>query len=232
MQKDNYIKFIFPVFIIVLWLTATNLGNIPETALPKLSSVKTAFVEMLKTGQLYSDLGISIRRVLGGYIISSILGISIGITMGISKRIKETMLFSLTSIRQVPMVAWIPLIILWTGIGVNTINGIDSTPENYLELAKAYKLNKIDTFFKVYLPSALPNIFIGLRLGLSASWMAVVAAELVASSSGIGYRLNDARSLMKSDVVIVCMIVIGITGVLMDKIITLIAQQIMSWKYN
>ena len=76
MQKDNYIKFIFPVFIIVLWLTATNLGNIPETALPKLSSVKTAFVEMLKTGQLYSDLGISIRRVLGGYIISSILGIS------------------------------------------------------------------------------------------------------------------------------------------------------------
>jgi len=82
MQKDNYIKFIFPVFIIVLWLTATNLGNIPETALPKLSSVKTAFVEMLKTGQLYSDLGISIRRVLGGYIISSILGISIGITMG------------------------------------------------------------------------------------------------------------------------------------------------------
>jgi len=186
---------------------------------------------------------------LGGYIISSILGISIGITMGISKRIKETMLFSLTSIRQVPMVAWIPLIILWTGIGeiskitviffaatfpiiVNTINGIDSTPENYLELAKAYKLNKIDTFFKVYLPSALPNIFIGLRLGLSASWMAVVAAELVASSSGIGYRLNDARSLMKSDVVIVCMIVIGITGVLMDKIITLIAQQIMSWKYN
>ena len=249
MQKDNYIKFIFPVFIIVLWLTATNLGNIPETALPKLSSVKTAFVEMLKTGQLYSDLGISIRRVLGGYIISSILGISIGITMGISKRIKETMLFSLTSIRQVPMVAWIPLIILWTGIGeiskitviffaatfpiiVNTINGIDSTPENYLELAKAYKLNKIDTFFKVYLPSALPNIFIGLRLGLSASWMAVVAAELVASSSGIGYRLNDARSLMKSDVVIVCMILIGITGVLMDKIITLIAQQIMSWKYN
>ena len=241
MQKDNYIKFIFPVFIIVLWLTATNLGNIPETALPKLSSVKTAFVEMLKTGQLYSDLGISIRRVLGGYIISSILGIS--------KRIKETMLFSLTSIRQVPMVAWIPLIILWTGIGeiskitviffaatfpiiVNTINGIDSTPENYLELAKAYKLNKIDTFFKVYLPSVLPNIFIGLRLGLSASWMAVVAAELVASSSGIGYRLNDARSLMKSDVVIVCMIVIGITGVLMDKIITLIAQQIMSWKYN
>ena len=249
MQKDNYIKFIFPVFIIVLWLTATNLGNIPETALPKLSSVKTEFVEMLKTGQLYSDLGISIRRVLGGYIISSILGISIGITMGISKRIKETMLFSLTSIRQVPMVAWIPLIILWTGIGeiskitviffaatfpiiVNTINGIDSTPENYLELAKAYKLNKIDTFFKVYLPSALPNIFIGLRLGLSASWMAVVAAELVASSSGIGYRLNDARSLMKSDVVIVCMIVIGITGVLMDKIITLFAQQIMSWKYN
>ena len=145
------------------------------------------------------------------------------------------------------MIAWIPLIILWTGIGevskitvilfaatfpivVNTVNGIESTPEAFLEVAEIYKLNRWDTFFKVYLPSALPNIFTGLRLGLSTSWMAVVASELIASSSGIGYRLNDARSLMKSDTVIVCMIVIGIVGVLMDKMIVLAAEISTDWK--
>ena len=82
------------------------------------------------------------------------------------------------------------------------------------------------------LPSALPNIFTGLRLGLGASWMAVVASELIASSSGIGYRLNDARSLMRSDVVIVCMIIIGLVGLLMDKLIVLISHELTPWKKN
>ena len=95
-----------------------------------------------------------------------------------------------------------------------------------------YGLSKKDTFFKVYLPSALPNIFTGLRLGLGASWMAVVASELIASSSGIGYRLNDARSLMRSDVVIVCMIIIGLVGLLMDKLIVLISHELTPWKKN
>jgi ABC transporter, permease protein len=147
------------------------------------------------------------------------------------------------------MIAWIPLIILWAGIGevskivvilfaatfpivVNTMGGVDSTSETYLEVAKMYGLSKKDTFFKVYLPSALPNIFTGLRLGLGASWMAVVASELIASSSGIGYRLNDARSLMRSDVVIVCMIIIGLVGLLMDKLIVLISHELTPWKKN
>ena len=117
-------------------------------------------------------------------------------------------------------------------IVVNTMSGVDSTSETYLEVAKMYGLSKKDTFFKVYLPSALPNIFTGLRLGLGASWMAVVASELIASSSGIGYRLNDARSLMRSDVVIVCMIIIGLVGLLMDKLIVLISHELTPWKKN
>jgi sulfonate transport system permease protein len=135
------------------------------------------------------------------------------------------------------MIAWFPLIILWCGIGetskvvviviaaffqvlVNTLSGIQSTPEGYVEVAKLYRLNKFQSFLKLYLPHALPQILVGLKLGLSVSWMAVVAAELVSASSGIGYRMNDARSMMRSDRVIVCMIVIGLVGILMDKIIT------------
>ena len=246
-NMDNYIKFLLPLIILIIWFLGTNIGKIPETALPKLGTVIITFKEMIKSGQLYSDLGISMRRVIAGYVISSILGVTLGVIMGISRRAKKTFQFTLTSMRQIPMIAWIPLIILWTGIGevskitvilfaatfpivVNTVNGIESTPEAFLEVAEIYKLNRWDTFFKVYLPSALPNIFTGLRLGLSTSWMVVVASELIASSSGIGYRLNDARSLMKSDIVIVCMIVIGIVGVLMDKMIVLAAEISTDWK--
>lgn len=82
----------------------------------------------------------------------------------------------------------------------------------------------------MYLPHVLPNIFVGLRLGLGTSWMAVVASELIAASSGIGYRISDARSLMRADVVIVCMIVIGLVGVLMDKIIGLLFKLLTPWR--
>lgn len=246
-KKQEYIKYIVPIGIVLLWILATNFGKVPETSLPKISSVKRAFIEMIKSGQLYSDLGVSIRRVLAGYFVSGVIGITFGIFMGISKKGKLLFQTTLTAMRQIPMVAWIPLIILWAGIGeiskvvvilfaatfpiiVNTVNGIENTPQNFLEVAKMYRLSKRETFMKVYLPSSLPNLFVGLRLGLSASWMAVVASELIASSSGIGYRLNDARSLMRSDVVIVCMIIIGLVGILMDKIVTLIGELATNWE--
>ena len=248
-NKSEYIKFILPLLIIFFWFIFTYTGKVPPTSLPSLSAVKDTFIEMLKSGQLSNDLSLSLRRVLAGFFISSVLGISLGIFMGISSKAKEFFQLTLTAIRHIPIIAWIPLIILWAGIGevskivvilfaatfpivVNTMGGVDSTSETYLEVAKMYGLSKKDTFFKVYLPSALPNIFTGLRLGLGASWMAVVASELIASSSGIGYRLNDARSLMRSDVVIVCMIIIGLVGLLMDKLIVLISHELTPWKKN
>ena len=92
-----------------------------------------------------------------------------------------------------------------------------------------YRLNVWQTFIKVYLPHALPQILVGLKLGLGVSWMAVVAAEMIASNAGIGYRLNYSRSMMEADKVIVCMIVIGLVGVLMDKVIGLLFKKITPW---
>ena len=203
-KKIEYIKFVLPILIIFFWFIFTYTGKVPETSLPKLSSVKNTFFEMIKSGQLYNDLSLSLRRVLGGFFLSSVFGILLGIFMGISQKIKEFFQLTLTAIRQIPMIAWIPLIILWAGIG---------------EVSKIVVILFAATF---------P----GLRLGLSSSWMAVVASELIASSSGIGYRLNDARSLMRSDVVIVCMIVIGLIGLLMDKLIVLISHELTPWKKN
>jgi sulfonate transport system permease protein len=144
------------------------------------------------------------------------------------------------------MIAWIPLIILWCGIGekskvviiviaaffpimINTLNGVESTPSGYIEVARLYKLSNWQTFLKVYLPHALPSIFVGLKLSLGVSWMAVVASELIAATSGIGYRMSDARSLMRSDIVIVCMLIIGLVGIVMDKCLTFLFRVLTPW---
>lgn len=174
---------------------------------------------------------------------ASILGVGFGIIMGVSIKVNRFLFFIFNSIRQIPMMAWIPLVILWFGIGetskvviitmgaffpvlINTISGINQVQEGYIEVGKMFKLSKYDMFRQIYFPSALPSIFVGLKLALSTSWMIVVAAEMIAASSGIGYRINDARSLMQSDVVIVGMIVIGTVGIIMDKILFLISKKI------
>ncbi len=245
--KTVLLALIIPVLVVLAWFLTTNFGNMPQSLLPKISQVIKIFIDMCKKGQLQSDLGISLIRVLKGFLISAVTGILLGSIMGMSKTAAEILQPTITVLRQIPIMAWIPLIILWCGIGetskiviivlasffpilVNTMSGISQTPQGYIEVASLYKLNKTKTFFKVYLPHALPGIFTGLKLGLGISWMAVVGAEMIAATSGIGYRMSDARNLMRSDIVIACMIVIGIIGMLMDKVIGILFNVCMPWE--
>ncbi|MDP4145062.1 MAG: ABC transporter permease [Bacillota bacterium] len=240
---------ILPISILVLWEILTRLNVFPPILLPSVEDVVRSFIEQLSSGQLLGDLSVSLIRVLKGYSIAIILGLSLGVFMGVSLRASKFFTIVFDGIRQVPPMAWIPLLILWFGIGetskivmiaksaffpilLNTINGIRNTPKGYLEVAKMYNIKKRDLFTRVYFPSAVPSIFVGLRLGAGASWMAVVAAELIASDSGIGYRINDARSLMQPDVVIVGMIVIGTVGMLMDLILKRVAKLASRWQIS
>lgn len=244
--KQILLGLIVPVLILAAWICATHFRSIPTSILPKISMVWQAFLEMLQSGQLWKDLSVTLSRVVKGYLLSALLGMILGSLMGMSKTVAYLLQPTVTVIRQIPIIAWIPLIILWCGIGelskivvivlaaffpimMNTMSGISSTPAGYIEVAQLYKLSFFKTFRKVYLPHALPQILVGLKLGLGISWMAVVAAELIASLSGIGYRMSNARSLMQSDVVIVCMILIGLIGILMDKILGVIFTVITPW---
>lgn len=158
-------------------------------------------------------------------------------------------MFTFTAIRQIPMIAWVPILIMWFGIGeeskvaviflasyfpilVNTIDGIQRTDPKLIEVGKMYQFNGWQQFTKIYLPSALPSIFVGLKLGLSVSWMAVVGAEMIAATSGIGFRINDARSLMQYPIVFCGMIAIAVVGVLMDCIITTLSRVCTPWEKN
>lgn len=251
-KKDSHIKTIvlgllIPASVVLLWWFATNFTQTPESILPKISTVGKSFCNMLQDGSLAADLRVSLLRVVEGYIVAALLGIVLGTLMGISDTAKKIFQPTVTTIRQIPIMAWIPLLILWCGIGelskiviivlaaffpilVNTQAGISGTPLEYIEVARLYKLSGIKTFTRVYLPHALPHIQTGLKLGLGVSWMAVVAAELIASTSGIGYKMSYARTLMESDVVIICMIVIGLIGIIMDKLVGLLFDSLTPWE--
>ncbi len=238
---------IFPALVVLVWFLATTFGSVPSAILPTLPRVGSTFVEMCQSGQLPNDLLTSLSRVVQGFLIAALLGVTLGSLIGMFRPVREMLLPTITVIRQIPVIAWIPLIILWCGIGelskvviivlaaffpilVNTESGMESTPEGYLEVARLYRLGKWKTFIKVYLPHAVPQILVGIRLGLGTSWMAVVAAELVAATSGIGYRMSEARNLMQSNVVIVCMIVVGLVGVLMDSVIGYLFKRFIPWE--
>lgn len=245
--RKTVMALIIPIIIVIAWYLATTCNDIPVGILPTIPMVGDAFVEMVKSGELLTDLLISLGRVLKGFLLSAVLGIVLGSLIGMFQRIRELFVPMITVIRQIPIIAWIPLIIMWAGIEenskviiivlaaffpimVNTESGIEQTPGGLIEVAKLYKLSPWETFAKVYLPHALPHILVGLKLGLGVSWMAVVAAELIASTTGIGYKLNYARSMMQANKVLVCMIVIGLVGVIMDKLIGWLFKQLTPWE--
>lgn len=238
---------LLPLLIIIIWELVTSSGAVSSAILPSIQSVIKAFIGQVSNGQMLTDVTISLTRVIEGYFFAVILGLFFGVVMGVSLKVNNVFHLVFTAIRQVPPMAWIPLIILWFGIGetskiviiakaaffpilLNTINGIKNTPKGYLEVAELNNISTIDLYRKVYFPSALPSIFTGLRLGLGVAWGMVVAAEIIASSSGLGYRINDARSLMQSDIMIAGMVVIGVIGAFMDFVLRKISKHFSKWQ--
>lgn len=246
-HAKRLIGLILPLILLLVWWYATTFTAMSHAILPSLPEVAQAFSDLTADGTLWGDLSVSLGRVLRGYVIAALLGVFLGSAMGMWKPFRAFLLPSVTAVRQIPVIAWIPLIILWCGIGetskvvviaiaaffpitVNTLGGIQSVPAEYLEMTNLYQFSSLRTFRKVCLPYALPQILVGLKLGLGSAWMAVVAAELIASSSGIGYRLSYARGLMRSDIVILCMVVIGLVGILMDHILTHLFSRLLPWR--
>ena len=236
-----------PAAIIVLWWLATSYGSIPRQILPTPRMVLSVYINGEERGKLLGHLLVSLRRVGIGFFMASVFGILLGVAAGISKICNAIILPTLTAVRQIPIIAWIPLLILWCGIGefakivlvcmaaffgvfINTQSGVSETPVSYLEVARLNNLSKGQTIILVYLPYALPQILTGLQIGMGISWMAVVASELISATSGIGYFMSDARFYMRSDIMIACMLVIGTVGISMNSVLLKLFSFITPWK--
>lgn len=256
-HKNNFIKtankigvglepFILILIVLAVWIAFDKTGRLNTVVMPSFDKVVGTFVKKISDGSLVIQLFISLVRVLKGYFLSAILGIGLGIAIGLSEHTKRMSDLLIHFIKPIPPIAWIPLVILWLGIEesskvflifiggfftilINVIDGIRYTDQKLLEVAKVMETPKLKLITKLIIPAALPNIFTGLRIGMSSCWTCVVAAELVASTSGIGFMISNARNFGQMDVIVVGMVVIGVTGRIMDLIIRAIEKRAIVW---
>lgn len=245
----SLIRIVVPIVLLTGWEIASRLGYIKPIILPSPSAIILAFEDIIKSGELFQHLGISIARVLQGFAIGAFVGIVLGIVIGLFKKIDQALSILLGVLRPIPIMAWIPVLILWMGIDeaskitviaigsfwpvlVNVIDGIKNVDRKYLEVARILEKNKFQILTKVVFPAALPNIFTGLRIGIGIAWMCVVAAEMIAATSGIGYLIMYSRELLQSDVMFVGVFSIGLTGVLIDRLLKLVEVKVLKWNVN
>lgn len=246
---QGVVAVIAPVAVVVLWGLASHFGLIRASILPSPQRVWETLVSLCASGQMAEDLSISMIRVLRGFALGAVAGLVLGCIMGFSKTVNKVLGSLVSILRPVPMLAWIPLFILWLGIGensktaviflgsfwsvlLNTIHGIQSTDKKLLEVAQILKKNRLQIIYHVYLPSALPSVFTGLRLGMGAAWTCVVGAEMIAATSGIGYMISYARELAQPAKVFAGIIVIGAVGLIIDQVLLRLQKVLLKWSYT
>lgn len=240
---------IIPIAILIIWEYMSKIGYIKALILPSPSSIFNAYIDLIKSGRLFANLWISISRVVQGYTVGALLGVIIGISIGIFKKIEIAFSIIIGFLRPIPIIAWMPVLILWMGIDegskiaviaigsfwpilINVISGIKSVDKKYLEVADVFEKNKIQILLNIIIPSALPFIFTGLRIGVGMAWMCVVGAELIASASGIGYLIMSSREMLQSDIMFAGVFSIGLIGLLIDNGLSLIEKRLLKWNSN
>jgi NitT/TauT family transport system permease protein len=235
---------------IVLWHLATtykvdfyiNFENIPSPA-----KVFTAFWTHLGEEDFYIHIGVSMQRILIGYVTASVLGIAAGVLMGRSKIARSLIYPYIEVLRPIPAVAWIPLaILMWpteeasiiyiTLLGalfpivLNTLHGVEQTPEVLVRAAKSLGASRMQIFWHVILPAALPSIAAGLAIGMGVSWFSLLAGEIISGQYGIGYFTWDAYSLINYPDIVVGMLVIGGLGTLSTYAVKLAMKPLLAWQ--
>ncbi len=232
--------------VLVLWIIMDQQGQLNPVIMPSPGKVWDTFLSLMEKGTLWTNLLVSLDRVLKGYLIAALLGIVFGILIGLSKHLDRLTGLVVQIIKPIPPIAWIPLVILWFGIGesgkvfliflggfftilINVIDGIRQTDTRLIEVSRSVETPFMKHIFLVVIPGAAPNIFTGLRTGLSSCWMCVVAAELVSSTTGLGYLIMNARQFGQTDKVIIGMLTIGLVGKIMDSFLKLIEKYAVKW---
>jgi ABC-type nitrate/sulfonate/bicarbonate transport system permease component len=247
-------KFVPPLISIAAWQGLSSLGWIPFYKLPSPLQVISGLGELIFSGMppghlLHKHIFYSLIRVGLGFALAVVLAIPLGLFMGWSKRWQALIRPLIEMVRPIPPLAWIPIAILWFGIGLksaafiiflgaffpillNTISGVVSINPTLIEAARTLRARQKDIFLKVFLPGSVPAIFVGLRIGVGIGWMTLVAAEFtgVREGYGLGYMIMTARDIQRPDEIIAGMLVIGLMGLFIDWALRRLEARMIPWK--
>ncbi|MDH7795469.1 MULTISPECIES: ABC transporter permease [unclassified Beijerinckia] len=238
---------LLPAAILAIWQTVAASGWMPPQILPAPSVVGATLIDLIRTGDIATNLAISARRLLWGFAFGAAIGLALGILLGVSERARAYLEPTTRALFAIPTLGWLPIMILIFGIEeplkilliskavlvpivVNTSQGIRNISAEYTEVARVLRLRPATRFWKLTLPAALPTIFSGVRLGLSHAFIALVVVEMLAATEGIGYMMVWGRTLFQTDIVLAGMIVVGVIGFALDTGLRAIERRLSTGK--
>lgn len=233
------------VIIFIAWFVVCRLEIFSPYVLPSPEKVFDTFLKMLQSGELFLDIAISFARVIKGFFIAFVLAFALGMFRVLVPQAEKYYDAILQFFRNVPPLSMIPLLILWCGIGettktviivlasffpmyLNIVKGFTGCDKGLLEVGDAFGYSRLEKFTKIVLPSAMSDIVVGMRIGMGYSWRAIIGAEMVAASTGIGHMILFAQQMSRTDKVIIGILVIGLIGLLTDRIFEIIIEK--RWK--
>ncbi|GHD23243.1 ABC transporter permease subunit [Tianweitania populi] len=243
------LSWLAPLLLVVAWELAAHLGWIRPQVLPAPSTVVATAWKLLANGTLFEHLGYSMLRAAIGFAIGGSIGFALGILVGFSRLAEALLDRSIQMIRAIPFLALLPLVIVWFGVDeagkiflvslavmfpiyINTVLGIRQIDLKLLELAKVTGLSLRGRITKIILPGALPSILTGVRYALAVAWLALVIAETIATTKGIGFLAMDAREFLQTNVIVLTIVIYAAIGVLADSAARALERRLLAWHPN
>ncbi|MFD5230508.1 ABC transporter permease [Streptomyces qaidamensis] len=240
-------RLVGPAAVLALWSVASAAGLLDPGAVPAPWTVLETGSRLWSAGTLPDDILTSLQRAATGFSIGLVVGILLALASGLTRTGEALIDGTVNLNRAIPTLGLIPLFILWLGIGetfkiaiiaiivyipiyLNThaaLSGIDS---RFVELAEVQGLSKFQFIRQVVIPGALPGFFVGLRLGVTGSWLGLVVLEQINATSGLGYMMFQAQNYGQTDVILVGLVVYGIFGLLSDSAVRIVERRVLSWR--
>lgn len=243
------LSWLAPVALVVIWEWLAQAGWLSPHVLPAPSKVIRTAYKLATAGTLLNDLGVSLLRAASGFVIGTAVGATLGILVGFSRIAEAAIDRSVQMIRAIPFLAVLPLVIVWLGVGetqkiflvalgvtfpiyINTVLGIRQVDPKLLELGRVQGLSSIQLIRRIILPGALPSILTGVRYALATAWLALVVAETIGAQSGIGFLAMDAREFLRTDVIVLTIVIYALIGVAADGIARFLERRLLAWHPN
>jgi len=245
-MRRALLAWLVPAAILVLWIVAGRAHWFAPDQLAPPSRVLAELGSLWQRGLLQQDIVASAARVFAGFTIALAFAVVLGTLVGLNRTVERAIDPTLQAIRAVPSLAWVPLLLLWLGIGesakitliaigaffpiyVNLVAGIHGVDRKLVEVARILGLHPLGVAVRVVLPAAFPSLLVGARIGLTQAWLFLVAAELLASTRGLGFLLTEGQQISRPDEILVAILLLAIAGKLCESGMLAIERRTTAW---
>ncbi|MFT8782929.1 MAG: ABC transporter permease subunit [Acetobacter syzygii] len=242
-----FARYASPVVLVLGWQVACSAGLLSTRVVASPVQILVTGWALTRDGTLQTNLGVSLLRAGVGLMIACVVGITLALVAGLSRLGEEIVDAPLQILRTLPALALVPLFILWFGIGetpkialvalgsgfpiyLNLYKGIRSIDPKLLEMTRTLGLSRVATIREVILPGALPDLLVGLRFAVGLSWLMLVVAEQINADSGIGHMMMDAEDFLRTDIILVGLVIYGLLGLISDQAVRLVEHRLLAWR--